>query len=201
MIYHNEYIVEFFSTTTKQSYYILLSDFQIRQNEVWVITNNQRCAPVLKVKEEIILSMMLEVFLKKHLLSALLLSSRLVDLSICNTPKNTWVWFCDCLGQETIRPTQITFCPFQFINQICSKQPKKFQYLRICILQPCLDKQDSLDHHIIMLLIRDNLRISDMAPVLSWQDFNDNTINFSFIWQVKECLVFCHSNYGIELTR
>ena len=34
MIYHDEYIVEsFFSTTTKQSYYILLSDFQIRQNE------------------------------------------------------------------------------------------------------------------------------------------------------------------------
>ena len=26
-------------TTTKQSYYILLSDFQIRQNEAWVITN------------------------------------------------------------------------------------------------------------------------------------------------------------------
>ena len=32
MIYHDEYIVESFSTTTKQSYYILyISDFQIRQ--------------------------------------------------------------------------------------------------------------------------------------------------------------------------
>ena len=28
MIYHDEYIVESFSTTTKQSYYILLGDFQ-----------------------------------------------------------------------------------------------------------------------------------------------------------------------------
>ena len=28
MIYHNDYIVESFSTTTKQSYYILLGDFQ-----------------------------------------------------------------------------------------------------------------------------------------------------------------------------
>ena len=42
-------IVESFSTTTKQSYYILLIDFQIRQNEAWVITNLQRFAPVLKV--------------------------------------------------------------------------------------------------------------------------------------------------------
>ena len=39
MIYHDEYIVESFSTTTKQSYYILLSDLQKRQNEAWVITN------------------------------------------------------------------------------------------------------------------------------------------------------------------
>ena len=30
---------------------ILLSDFQIRQNEAWVITNNQRFAPVLKVSQ------------------------------------------------------------------------------------------------------------------------------------------------------
>ena len=51
MIYHDEYIVESFSTTTKLSYYILLSDFQISQNEVWVITNNQRSAPVLKVSQ------------------------------------------------------------------------------------------------------------------------------------------------------
>ena len=29
----------YFATTTKHSYYILLSDFQIRQNEEWVITN------------------------------------------------------------------------------------------------------------------------------------------------------------------
>ena len=48
MIYHDEYIDESFSTMTKQSYYILLSDFQIRQNEAWVITNNQRFAPVLR---------------------------------------------------------------------------------------------------------------------------------------------------------
>ena len=48
MIYHKEYIVESLSTTTKQSYYILLSDFQIRQNEAWVITNWQRFAPVLE---------------------------------------------------------------------------------------------------------------------------------------------------------
>ena len=35
----NTLFVESFSTTTtKQSYYILLSDFQIRQNEAWVIT-------------------------------------------------------------------------------------------------------------------------------------------------------------------
>ena len=49
MIYHDEYIVESFSTTIKQSYYILLSDFQIRQNEAWFIMNNQHSAPVLKV--------------------------------------------------------------------------------------------------------------------------------------------------------
>ena len=49
--YHDEYIVEYFSTTTKQGYYILLSDFQIRQNEAWVITNSQRFAPVLKESE------------------------------------------------------------------------------------------------------------------------------------------------------
>ena len=36
MIYHDEYIVESFSTTTKQSYYILLCDFQISQNEAWI---------------------------------------------------------------------------------------------------------------------------------------------------------------------
>ena len=36
MIYHDEYIVESFSTMTKQSYYILLCDFQIKQNEAWV---------------------------------------------------------------------------------------------------------------------------------------------------------------------
>ena len=33
MIYHDEYIVESFSTTTKQSYYILLSDFQIQKTK------------------------------------------------------------------------------------------------------------------------------------------------------------------------
>ena len=31
MIYHDEYIVESYSATTKQSYFILLSAFQIRQ--------------------------------------------------------------------------------------------------------------------------------------------------------------------------
>ena len=51
MIYHDEYIVESSSTTTKQSHYIVLSDFQIRQNEAWVITNNQRFVPVLKVSQ------------------------------------------------------------------------------------------------------------------------------------------------------
>ena len=51
MIYHDVYIVESFLTTTKQSYYILLSDFQIRQNKAWVITNIQRFAPVLKVSQ------------------------------------------------------------------------------------------------------------------------------------------------------
>ena len=32
-LYTIQYIVESFSTTTKQGYYILLSDLQIRQNE------------------------------------------------------------------------------------------------------------------------------------------------------------------------
>ena len=39
MIYHDKYIVEKDISTTKQSYDILLSDFQIRQNEARVITN------------------------------------------------------------------------------------------------------------------------------------------------------------------
>ena len=47
-IYHDEYIVESFSTTTKQSYYIL---FQIRKKEAWVITNQQLFASVLKESE------------------------------------------------------------------------------------------------------------------------------------------------------
>ena len=44
MIYHDEYIVESFSTTTKQSYYILFkSDFKIRQNEAWVLKESGSC--------------------------------------------------------------------------------------------------------------------------------------------------------------
>ena len=57
----NEYIVESFSTTTKQSDYILL----IRQNEVWVITNNQRFAPIPKVSRSswVIFNMLLTSYL------------------------------------------------------------------------------------------------------------------------------------------
>ena len=52
MIYRDEYIVESFSTTTKQSYYILLSDFQkgkTKRGLSWI--NNALHLYVLKESE------------------------------------------------------------------------------------------------------------------------------------------------------
>ena len=51
MIYLDKYIVESFSTTTKHSYYILLSDFQIRQNEAWLSRINNTLRLYLRNQE------------------------------------------------------------------------------------------------------------------------------------------------------
>ena len=52
MIYHDEYIVESFSTTTKQSYYTLLSDFQMEaKRSVGYHELTTLCVCTLGIKE------------------------------------------------------------------------------------------------------------------------------------------------------